>query len=243
MVRVAIFLLIFLMDISSYAAEVCIVNSYPIPPAKKLEKKIRKLLREHHHKIVKEDCSVKILIGTPAVVKELKTDGETKNVYTFVLFPEKLNLQKRKNFYGVRIFPLPVRTYKRFLKALSLKERKVAVPVSKEMLPIARIYLLPKYFKIIPFRNSPVETFRKLLRYKYVYIFPDPKLLKLINLVTLVNFCKDNNLLIFSGLPDLKKFGLDYVDNIDYDLLAREIVFLVEHNSKKRILPCPCKKR
>ncbi len=242
MVRVAVLILIFLLDISAYAADVCIVNSYPIPPAKKLEEMVRKLLLEHNHRIVKNGCDVKILIGTPAVVKEMEREGHYKVIYTFVLFPEKFGLEKRKNFYGVRIFPLPVKTYKRFLRKYALKEEKVAVPISRDMVPIARMYLPRKYFVILPFKNSPVETFRDLLKYKYVYIFPDPKLLKLINLVTLVNFCKDNGLLVFSGLSDLSKFNLNYVDEIDYEKLAKLLVFLVNHTPKEKIISCPCRK-
>ena len=243
MVRVAVFLLILIFDISAstWAADVCIINSYPIPPARRLEHRVRELLKEHHHKIVTSGCNVKVLIGTPAVVKELNANDNCKRVYTFILFPEKLGLQNRENFYGVRIFPLPERTYKRFLKKLCLRKGKVAVPISKEMLPIAEFYLKKTYFVPIPFKNSPVETFKKLLSYKYVYIFPDPKLLKLINLVTLINFCKDNKLIIFSGLSDLYKFNLDYVDEIDFEKLAEDMVFLVENNPKNKILPCPCK--
>lgn len=240
----ALFLLVVLLNISAYATDVCIVNSYHILPAEKLELKLKKLLKEHGNNIVSLDCSVKILIGTPAVAEDLKNDDKSKKyVYTFVLFPEELGLQYRKSYYGVRIFPLPDRTYKRFLKELSLKKRKVAVPVSEGMLPIARIYLNKRHFTIIPFKNSSVETFRKLLKYKYVYVFPDPKLLKIVNLVTLVDFCRDNRLLIFSGLSDLSKFNLDYVDKIDFDKLAKEIVFLVENSPREKILPCPCKEK
>jgi len=242
MVRVAIFLLILIFNISVQAADVCIVNSYPIPPARMVESRVRELLKEHHHRIVNSNCSVKVLIGTPAVVKELNSNDECRRVYTFVLFPEELGLQNRRNFFGVRVFPLPERTYERFLKKLCLKKKKVAVPISYEMLSIARIYLKKPYFVLVPFKNSPVEVFSKLLKYKYVYIFPDPKVLKLINLVTLINFCRDNKVLVFSGLPDLSKFNLDYVDKLDFNKLAQDIVFLVEDkNPKERILPCPCK--
>lgn len=244
MVRVAVFLLVFVLEISVHAADVCIVNSYPIPPAKMVESKVRELLKEHHYRIVKSSCSVKVLIGTPAVVKELSSNDECKRVYTFVLFPEELSLKKKENFYGIRIFPLPERTYERFLKSLCLKRRKVAVPISYEMLPIARIYLKGPHFVPIPFKNSPLEVFSKLLQYKYVYVFPDPKLLKLINLVTLINFCRDNKILVFSGLSDLSKFNLDYVDEIDFNKLAQNIVLLVEEERpKEKILPCPCRER
>ena len=242
MVRVALLLLSFVLNVSVRAADVCIVNSYPIPPARKVELRVRELLKEQGDNVVSSGCSIKVLIGTPAVVEELKKNCNCKHVYTFVLFPEKFGLQRRSNYYGVRIFPLPDRTYKRFLTFFSLKSGKVAVPVSKEMLPIARIYLKKRYFVIIPFKRSPVETFRELLNYKYVYIFPDPELLKLVNLVTLINFCKDNKLLIFSGLSDLSRFNLDYVDRIDFEKIAQEIVFLTENKSAVKILPCPVKK-
>ncbi len=243
MVRVAILILILVFDVSAWAADVCIVNSYPIPPAREVESRVRELLKEHHYNIVNSNCNVKVLIGTPAVVKELNGNDNCKRVYTFVLFPERLGLQNRENFYGVRVFPLPERTYRRFLKSLCLKKKKVAVPISYEMLSIARIYLKNPYFVPIPFKNSPVETFRELLKYKYVYVFPDPKLLKLVNLVTLVNFCHDNGLLVFSGLTDLSRFNLDYVDKLDFEKLAEDIVFLVENSPKEKILPCPCRER
>jgi len=241
MVRVAVLLLIFLLDVSVSASEVCVINSYSIPPAKELEITVRKLLLKQNHRIVKSKCDVKVLIGTPAVVKEMNRKEQCKIVYTFVLFPEKFGLEKKKNFYGVRIFPLPERTYKRFLKKCSLERKKVAVPISEDMLEIARMYLPEKYFVLLTFKNSPVETFRDLLKYKYVYIFPDSKLLKIVNLVTLVNFCKDNDLLVFSGLSDLSKFGLDYVDRVDYEKLAELLVFLVNRTPKERIVSCPCK--
>ena len=242
MVRVAVFLLIFVFNLPVYAADVCIVNSYSIPPAKFVEAKVRELLKQRNHRIVNSDCSVKILIGTPAVVNELEKKDNCRKVYTFVLFPEKFNLEKRRNFWGIRVFPLPEKTYKRFLRVLCLKKKgKVAVPVSRSMLPIARIYLPKKDFVIIPFNKSPVEIFRNLLKYSYVYVFPDPKLLKIVNLTTLVNFCKDNKLFVFSGLSDLSKFDLDYVDEIDYNKLAEKVVFLVEKSPEIKILPCPCR--
>ena len=244
MVRVAVFLLILIFNLPVYAADVCIVNSYSIPPAKFVEAKVRELLKQRNHRVVDSDCTVKVLIGTPAVVNELKKENNCKKVYTFVLFPEKFNLGKREDFWGVRVFPLPEKTYKRFLKTFCLKKKgKVAVPVSRSIVPIAQMYLPKRDFVIIPFDKSPVEVFRILLKYSYVYVFPDPKLLKLVNLITLVNFCKDNRLLIFSGLSDLSKFDLDYVDEIDYNKLVEKIVFLVENNPKIKILSCPCKEK
>ncbi len=241
MVKLAIFLLVFAFEVSSHAADVCIVNSYSIPPARRVETRVQEILKKHGHRIVNRNCRVKILIGTPAIVEELKKSSAYKKVYSFVLFPEKFGLEKEKNFYGVRVFPLPEKTYKRLIRKLYLEKKKVAVPISDSMISIAKIYLPEDTFSIIPFNNSPMEIFGSLLKYKYVYIFPDPKILKLVNITNLVNFCKDNNLIIFSGLGDLSKFDLDYVDKIDYEKLAEELVFLVENDSGKRILPCPCK--
>ena len=240
MVRVALFLLIFLIDMS-YAKEVCVINSYSIQPAKYVEGKVKEILNERGYKLVTSGCSVKILLGTPAVVKELKREDKCKKIYTFVLFPEKLGLDKMKNFFGIRIFPLPEKTYQRFLKIFCLKKQKVAVPVSENMLSIAKIYLPKKYFTVISFRNSPVEIFKKLLSYKVAYIFPDPKVLKIVNLTTLLNFCKDNDIKVFSGLSDLSKFGLDYTDEVDYGVLSEELVELIDKTPKVKILPCPCK--
>ena len=241
MVGLAVFLLTFFISVSSFAGQrtVCIVNSYTIRPAKEVEEKVREILSERGYQIVGSGCDVKVLIGTPAVVDELTSGDNCKKVYTFVLFPEKFGLDRKKKFFGVRIFPLPIRTYRRFLKHLCLKEAKVAVPVSRDMLPIARIYLSDKHFVIIPFNSSPSEVFGKLMKYRCVYIFPDPKVLKIINLTTLLSFGRDNGIMFFSGLSDLARFGLDYVDRVDYDRLAKDVVFLVERDPKEKILPCP----
>lgn len=241
MVKLALFLLTFVFEMPSFAAEVCIVNSYSIPPAKRVETRVREILKQHGHRIVDKNCESKILIGTPAVVEELKKSTTYKKIYSFVLFPEKFGLEKEKDFYGVRIFPLPEKTYKRLIERLHLEKKKVAVPISRNMLSIATIYLPKNTFVTIPFNESPMEIFGSLLKYNYVYIFPDPKLLKLVNITNLVNFCRDNNLIVFSGLSDLSKFDLDYVDKIDYERLAEKLVYLVENTPEKKIQPCPCK--
>jgi len=244
MVRAALLLLTLLTAtlINAYGQErVCLINSYPIPPAKKLEELVKKKLNERRVLIVKGNCSVRILIGTPAVVESLKGHRDGLNVYTFVLFPEVLGLNRKKNYYGVRIFPLPKRTVLSYFRKSKRRLRPVVVPVSKEMERIAKLYLPRRYFKVVTFREDPSEVFRDLLKYRYVYIFPDPKLLRVVNLLTLLNFGKKNRLVFLTGLPDLSRYGVDFVEKVDYDRLAEELVELAtkKRKPKARVLPCP----
>ncbi|WP_456435018.1 hypothetical protein [Thermovibrio ammonificans] len=247
MVRVTLLVLIGVLAFFSEALSgerVCIVNTYSIPPAKKLEKLLRKELATRNYLVTEGDCTVRILIGTPAVEKALKDDapGVKRNIYTFVLFPEVLGLNRRSNFYGVRIFPLPSRTVRDFFRSRRLRRRLVVVPVSKEMEKIATLYLPRKYFRVVTFSDTPTEVFRTLLRYRYVYIFPDPKLLKLVNLLTLLDFGKKNRLVFLTGLPDLAHYGVDFTEPIDYKRLASELVDLIEKTPRAKILPCPLKR-
>ncbi len=243
MARIATFILTIFWTISSYAFGICIENSYDIPPSQLVERKLRSYLKKEGYYFSCYNYSVKVLIGTPAVEKELKSKSNKtyKRIYTFVLFPEALGLTEKDNFFGVRIFPLPLNTYKRFLRKAHLKGGKIAVPVSKGMLNIARTYLPKKYFKILVFQNSPLEVADKLQNYKFMYIFPDPKVLNVINLTTLIKYAKEKNIKVISGLFDLDRFNLDYVDEIDFDELTRYLVTLIQGKNRDKILPCPCR--
>jgi len=245
MVRFSLLLLIFLFLLQpGYGKElkVCVVNSYDIPPAKRLEGIVAELLRGRGYSLVDGGCSVKIVIGTPGLVKELKKRRFKKLIFTFVLFPEEFySAFDGKEVYGVRIFPLPERTVEAFISIKRLKSVKVAVPVSKEMVKIARQYFSKDYFEILVFKDSPAEVFNQLVNYSVVYIFPDPKLLKLVNLLRLIDFGKENNIVFLSGLGDLKKYGVDFVQEVSYEKLAQELVELVESSPKEKILPCPVK--
>jgi len=231
----------FLFITTSHALNACVENAYSIPQAKYVENQFKKLWIEEGNKIDCSDYKVKVLIGTPAIAKELLAEGNYKRVYTFVIFPEEFNLTKRKNFFGVRIFPLPERTYLRFIRKLHLEKHKVAVLVSKDLKNIAKIYLPKRIFKVIVFDKYPLEKLEEIKKYKYLYIFPDPYVLKVTNLITIINFAKQNNIKVFSGIFDLKKFGLTYVDEVNFDKLAEELFLLSKGEIKEKLLPCPCK--
>ncbi len=240
MVRIALFLLIFIPYIVYAGEKVCIYNSYNVPPALKLEKKLLKVLKEKGYDVssVSNNCDIYLVIGTPALLRVLKNKEFKKLIYTFVLFPEELHI-KRENVYGIRIFPLPERTVRVFMKKYGLKKIKVAVPISRKMLPIAKKYLPKKYFKIILFRKFPSGVFNKLIKYKYVYIFPDPEVLKIVNLINLINFGKENGLIFLTGLEDLKHYDIDFVHAVSYEKLANEMVRLINEEPREKILPCP----
>jgi len=242
MVRITLFLLIFVFGLEAWCGElrVCVINSYTIPPAKEVEASVKEALKQEGYAVVDEGCDIKVVLGTPALAEELKRGEFKKLVFTFVLFPEELlERYKRDNVYGVRIFPLPERTVKSFLKGKKRRRVKVAVPVSREMLSIARVYLPKRYFKILTFEHSPAEVFSKLTRYKYVYIFPDPKLLKVVNLLRLIGFGKESGIEFLTGLGDLKRYGVDYTQQVSYKGLVRSLVEAVKGKPKKKILPCP----
>ncbi|RKQ63696.1 hypothetical protein C7457_0576 [Thermovibrio guaymasensis] len=241
MVRVTLLLLI-LIPCIAYAGkeEVCIYNSYNVPPALKLKKKLEEILEEKGYDVsyMADNCDVKLVIGTPALIRVLKKEDFKKLIYTFVLFPEELHII-RENVYGIRIFPLPERSVRVFMKEKGLNNIEVAVPISRKMLPIAKKYLPKKYFKIFVFKKSPSEVFGKLIKYKYVYIFPDPKILKVVNLVNLISFGKENGILFLTGLKDLKNYDVDFVHGVSYEKLANEMVELIDKEPKEKILPCP----
>ncbi len=244
MVRIALFLLIFIPYIAYAGEKVCIYNSYKVSPALELKRKLEKVLKEkgydYNVSSVDSNCDVYLVIGTPALIRILKKGNFKKIVYTFVLFPEELHI-KRRNVYGIRIFPLPVRTIRAFMKKKRLQQIRVAVPISRKMLPIAERYLPRKYFRIIVFKESPSEIFDKLVTYSYVYIFPDPQVLKVVNLINLISFGRENGIIFLTGLKDLKNYDVDFVHEVSYEKLANEMVELIDKEPKERILPCPVK--
>jgi hypothetical protein len=241
MVRIALLILTILLALPSFAEgfKVCVINSYRVPPARALEGKVRELLLKEGYSLG-NSCSVKIVLGTPALIKELKEGRYQKLIFTFVLFPEELPLPK-KRVYGVRIFPLPERTVRAFMEKYGKGCVKVAVPVSEGMVKIAKKYLPKRYFDLLVFRKSPVEVFSSLKEYRVVYIFPDPKLLKVVNLLNLISYGRENGILFITGLGDLKKYGVDFVQEVSYERLARLLVDLVDREPEERILPCPVK--
>jgi len=241
--RIALLLLIAcLLAPVAWAQRVCVINSYTIPAAEKVEGLLKKNLESAGFSVVDEDCSVKVVLGTPALIEHLKKRDYGKLVFSFVLFPEEfLKRYPSKRVYGVRIFPLPERTVRDFFKSKKLKRRVVAVPVSRQMVEIAKEYLPKKYFKLLVFNDSPTEVFPYLVRYKFVYIFPDPKLLKVVNLLRLVDFGKENRIVFLTGLGDLKRYGIDFVEEVSYEKLVDLLTQAVRDDPKERILPCPLK--
>jgi hypothetical protein len=245
MAKLAIFLLITLLLPCSVRAvdrdlTVCVFNSYTIEPAKKLEKLIYQKLSLKNYILSDKNCDVEIVIGTPELMERLEKDSFKKLIYTFVLFPEEVKTDK-ENVYGVRIFPLPERTLKAFKERENLKEITVAAPISRRMVKIAQLYLDDEEFKKIIFSESPTEIYGELKRYRYVYIFPDPKLLKRINMIDLITFGKKHGIKFLSGLGDLKEYGVDFVQEVSYEKLAEALVSLIEEEPEERILPCPVK--
>jgi len=215
--------------------DVCIFDSYGIDATKEVLKLLKERLKDSNGK----NCRVKIILGTPGVIKERA--GLSKVVYSFVMFPELFGLDKRKNFYGVRIFPLPEKTAKEFFKTTKLPRKKIAVPVSRENLQIAKLYVKGRYFKIITFKKDPLEVKKELQKYDYIYIFPDRKLLKLTNLLKLIGWAKENKKILLTGLPDIAKFGVNFVYGVDLKLLAYKLASIAENEPEEKILPCPAK--
>ncbi len=241
--------LILLIPISSSGKDVkaCIIDSYNIEITRQIKEKLEERLSGGIENIKftknQKECEVKILIGTPAVMKALKeNDNKSKKiVYSFVLFPEALKLQTKKNFYGVRIFPLPTKTIKVFFRYTGERKAKVAVPISSKTLPIARLYLSSNQFKILPYKSRIEELYPKLKNYKYIYIFPDPQTLKIVNLLNLVRFAKGHKQILISGLPDLERYEINFIYAVDYDKLVDKLISLIKDTPKKKILPCPAR--
>jgi hypothetical protein len=75
----------------------------------------------------------------------------------------------------------------------------------------------------------------------YIYIFPDRKLLKLTNLLKLIGWAKENKKILLTGLPDIAKFGVNFVYGVDLKLLAYKLASIAENEPEEKILPCPAK--
>ena len=231
----------------SFAGNVCIIDSYKIGITQKVESQLSKLLSQTGNVSYANydntyQCKVKIILGTPGVVKELKKASPyEKVIYTFVMFPEILGLDKKSNFYGIRIFPLPMRTINKFFSYTGMKRRKVAVIISKTNERIAKRYLPAHSFDVILINSRIEEAFPKLNKYKYIYIFPDPEVLKLVNVLSLVSYAKHTGKILIAGLPDLDRYDINFIYAVDFSTLTKELINLVEDSPKKHILPCPAK--
>ena len=230
----------------SEAEKVCVIDSYGIAVTERVKDSLISYLGKEEvvsyaNLSEAKDCRVDVILGSPGVVEALNKVSDSKVVYSFVLFPEALKLDKRENFYGVRIFPLPVRTINKFFSWTGLKREKVAVLVSKSNKKIARLYLPSRFFKVIYVNAKVEEAFPQLVKYKYIYIFPDPVVLKLVNLLSLVSYAKSTGKILIAGLPDLKRYDINFIYAVDFNDLVRDLARLVYSTPSKHILPCPAK--
>jgi len=228
---------------SAKGIRACVVDSYKIKVTSYVKDSLVKRLRKSgvFVSLSNNGCDVKVLLGTPAVVEALKRGEEKKVIYTFVMFPELLALEEKKNFIGIRIFPLPKRTAEKFFNYTGLKKKRIAVPISRKMVGLAERYLPKDTFDIIPFSGDVATVYPKLKGYSYVYVFPDPVVLRVVNMLNLVKFCKSSGKVLLSGLPDLDRYDVDFIYAVDYDKLVDIIVKLVKGKPKERIVPCPAR--
>ncbi len=249
MVRIGILLLILFaivpVRLSAKEVKVCVIDGYKIAVTQRVKKSLERRIENGLNGFSLSngfECDVSVLLGTPAVVDAMKKGQSKKYVYSFVLFPELLKLTKKKRFFGVRIFPLPEKTLRVFYRYTGFAKQKVAVPVSKRTLKVAKLYLPQSSFKIVPFKDKIEETFNELRNFTYIYIFPDPQVLRIVNLLNLIRFAKEHKQILISGLPDLKKYEINFIYSVDYDRLVDKLVELVkERNPKEKLLPCPAR--
>ena len=172
----------------------------------------------------------------------MKKIKNKKVIYTFVMFPEILGLHKKKNFFGIRIIPLPDKIAEVFFSYTSFEKEKIAVPVSRRTQKIAKKYLSnSKLFKILSFDGDISRLKSELLNYKYIYIFPDPDVLKIVNLLKLMKFAKENEKIVITSLPDLDRYGVNFIYAVDYNMLAEKIIFLIKNTPEEKILSCPAR--
>ena len=246
-VRVLVLILIILLPLASSAGEVraCIVDSYGIQVTSYVKERLTELLKKKKYTLIsysaRKSCDIKVLLGTPAVAEALKRGEKGKVIYTFVMFPELLKLEKRRNFVGIRIFPLPKRTAEKFFAYTGLEKRKIAVPISGDMVNLAKRYLPSDLFDIVPFSGDIATVYPKLKNYSYIYVFPDPVVLRIVNMLSLVKFSKSSGKILISGLPDLDRYDVNFIYAVDYDELVDLIVELIGENPKERIIPCPAR--
>ncbi|GAB6076601.1 hypothetical protein [Desulfurobacterium crinifex] len=247
LILVISFFLIYVYPVNGKA--VCIVDSYRIEATSYVRSLIEKELNNFvvfsnvsldREKI--ESCDPLILLGTPVVVEAIKKIKNKKVIYTFVMFPEILGLHKKKNFFGIRIIPLPDKTAEVFFSYTGFEKRKIAVPVSRGTQKIAKKYLSnSKLFKILPFDGDISRLKSRLSKYEYIYIFPDPEVLEVVNLLKLMKFAKENEKIVITSLPDLDRYGVNFIYAVDYNMLAEKINFLIKNTPEEKILSCPAR--
>nr|WP_163328401.1 hypothetical protein [Desulfurobacterium thermolithotrophum] len=250
--RIRSFLLVLFFIVFSQqgmSQTVCIVDSYQIKETRQvvsfIEKELEDFVEIPFSEFKKEKlkgCSSLILLGTPAVARALKENVKKRIVYSFVLFPEALSLEKKKNFFGIRIIPLPQKTVEVFFNYTKLKKEKVALPVSDKTYKIAKNYIKgDSILKLVKLKKDYLTLEYKLLKYRYIFIFPDPYILKVLTLLKLLNFAKENKKVLITNLPDLENYGINFIYAVDLKELSKKILDLLESNSSERILPCPAK--
>ncbi|MEO2083493.1 MAG: hypothetical protein ABGX12_05680, partial [Desulfurobacteriaceae bacterium] len=167
---IAIFITLILGRSALGSEAVCVLDSYNIPPTLELKSKIIKRLEKRGYRVEEgKKCHNKVILGTPKLIEALKefSPEDGKIIYTFILFPELLKIDK-PNVYGIRILPLPKRTVETYFKKTHKKPQKVAVPISKKHLKVAKIYLDKKTFSVLTFKKTPEELFNKLKKFKYI---------------------------------------------------------------------------
>jgi len=237
--------------VSSAAGEcVCIVKSYSFDVINgvvsdivdSLEQKNIHLLSLEKLKRPNRNCDKLVLLGTPAVVKSRDICSKGKLcIYSFVLFPEELNL--KGNFTGIRIFPLPKRTVDVFSKFTGLKPEKVALLAGERTEEIARKQVKgDRRFRVFIVKDDVNEVLDKLQNYRFVYLFPDPVVMKVSNLLKLLDFTSLRGIITISNMPETEKFGVNFIYGADYQALSRRIVSILKDGKpKKSILDCPAK--
>ncbi len=237
--------------VSSAAGEcVCIVKSYNFDVINDVVSDIVNSLEQGdmHSISLKKlkrpswDCDKLILLGTPAVVKSRDICSKGKIcIYSFVLFPEELNL--KGNFTGIRIFPLPKRTVEVFSKFTGLKPQKIALLVGRRTEEIAKKQVKgDRRFRVFVVKDDVSEVLDKLQSYRFVYLFPDPVVMRVSNLLKLLDFTSLRGIITISNMPETEKFGVNFIYGTDYQVLSRRIVSILKDGKpKKSILDCPAK--
>ncbi len=244
-------LILLLLSLSSAFAQVCVVKSYSFDAMNKvalliisdLSRDVRLMSPEEIKFGIK--CRNFVLLGSPAVLKVKDIYSRRKlYVYSFVLFPEELGLEKYENFIGIRIFPLPTRTVDKFSELANRKVKKVALIVGEKTKDVAARYVKgDKRFKIVVVKNDIGEILDKLQNYKYIYLFPDPVVMKVSNILKLLDFASLRGAITISNIPETAKFGVNFIYAVDYEKLACKIVDVLKGKIKEddNLIPCPAK--
>jgi hypothetical protein len=76
-----------------------------------------------------------------------------------------------------------------------------------------------------------------------VYLFPDPVVMKVSNLLKLLDFTSLRGIVTISNMPESEKFGINFIYAVDYDELVYEMVDILKSKEKldDKIIPCPAK--